>query len=211
MASIVVLGAGIGGMSVAYELRALLGKEHAVTVVGEGGQFSFTPSNPWVAVGWRKPSDIQIGVRPHLAKKGIGFEDVGAEQVLPERNTLRLRDGRSVRLIGINAPEKAMVKKIAVSRLDEITVEISGARHQLRARSRLKTATSVNCANKNAVAEPNATRSDTSGPNSPMIRVPMNEQMIPARKPARTTRRAVIRYGRLMVNRSRLGAAPSRP
>ncbi|WP_295362807.1 FAD-dependent oxidoreductase [Arenimonas sp.] len=96
MASIVVLGAGIGGMSVAYELRALLGREHAVTVVGEGGQFSFTPSNPWVAVGWRKPSDIQIGVRPHLAKKGIGFEEAGAEQVLPERNTLRLRDGREL-------------------------------------------------------------------------------------------------------------------
>lgn len=96
MASIVVLGAGIGGMSVAYELRALLGKEHGVTVVGEGGQFSFTPSNPWVAVGWRKPADIQIGVRPHLAKKGIGFEDVGAEQVLPERNALRLRDGREL-------------------------------------------------------------------------------------------------------------------
>ena len=74
MASIVVLGAGIGGMSVAYELRALLGKDHPVTVVGEGEQFSFTPSNPWVAVGWRKPADIQIGVRPYLAKKGIGFE-----------------------------------------------------------------------------------------------------------------------------------------
>lgn len=36
MASIVVLGAGIGGMSVAYELRALLGPEHHVTVVGDG-------------------------------------------------------------------------------------------------------------------------------------------------------------------------------
>lgn len=96
MASIVVLGAGIGGMSVAYELRALLGKEHAVTVVGEGGQFSFTPSNPWVAVGWRKPSDIQIGVRPHLAKKGIAFEDAGAAEVLPAENRLRLRDGREL-------------------------------------------------------------------------------------------------------------------
>jgi sulfide:quinone oxidoreductase len=47
MKQIVVLGAGIGGMSVAYELRAALGKDKAaITVVGEGTKFSFTPSNP---------------------------------------------------------------------------------------------------------------------------------------------------------------------
>ena len=93
MANIVVLGAGIGGMSVAYELRALLGKGHGITVVGEGPLFSFTPSNPWVAVGWRKPKDIQIGVAPHLAKHEIAFNGVGAERVVPEENHLLLRDG----------------------------------------------------------------------------------------------------------------------
>jgi len=96
MASIVVLGAGIGGMSAAYELRALLGKEHAITVVGDGELFSFTPSNPWVAVGWRKPKDIQIGVKPYLAKQGIAFEGAGADEVLPGENRVRLRDGRLI-------------------------------------------------------------------------------------------------------------------
>jgi sulfide:quinone oxidoreductase len=33
MAHVVVMGAGIGGMPAAYELRALLPKEHRVTVV----------------------------------------------------------------------------------------------------------------------------------------------------------------------------------
>jgi len=94
MAHIVVLGAGIGGMSAAYELREKLAKEHRVTVVGEGEHFSFTPSNPWVAVGWRKPAQIQVGVRPHLAKKGIEFEAGGAERVVPEQSHLLLRDGR---------------------------------------------------------------------------------------------------------------------
>ena len=74
MANIIVLGAGIGGMSAAYELRALLGKEHAITVVGDGVQFSFTPSNPWVAVGWRTPAAIQVEAPVYLAKKGIAFE-----------------------------------------------------------------------------------------------------------------------------------------
>jgi sulfide:quinone oxidoreductase len=96
MANICVLGAGIGGMSAAYELRATLGNGHAITVVGEGELFSFTPSNPWLAVGWRKPADIQIAVAPRLARKGIAFESVGAERVLPERNQLRLRDGRTL-------------------------------------------------------------------------------------------------------------------
>lgn len=96
MANIVVLGAGIGGMSAAYEIRAEIGKEHRVTVVGDGDLFSFTPSNPWVAVGWRKPKDIQIGVRPHLAKKGIEFENSGAAEVLPAENRIRLRDGRDL-------------------------------------------------------------------------------------------------------------------
>ena len=94
MASIVVLGAGIGGMSVAYELRALLGRDHRVTVVGDGELFSFTPSNPWVAVGWRKPADIQLAVREPLSRKGIVFDPAGAERIVPEENHLQLRDGR---------------------------------------------------------------------------------------------------------------------
>src|SRR5690554_1433921 len=96
MRHIVVLGAGIGGMSVAYELRGALGGDVAITVVGEGGLFSFTPSNPWVAVGWREPAEIQIGVAPHLARKDIAFEAAGAKAVEPAGNRVLLRDGRAL-------------------------------------------------------------------------------------------------------------------
>ncbi len=96
MAHIVVLGAGIGGMSVAYELRGLLGEGPAITVVGEGDRFSFTPSNPWVAVGWRKPADIQIQVPTHLARRHIDFDGVGAQKVEPQHNRVLLRDGRQL-------------------------------------------------------------------------------------------------------------------
>ena len=61
MAHIVVLGAGVGGMSVAYELRGVLGPGPSITVVGEGDRFSFTPSNPWVAVGWRSRRPAAAG------------------------------------------------------------------------------------------------------------------------------------------------------
>ncbi|HRO88373.1 MAG TPA: FAD/NAD(P)-binding oxidoreductase [Chiayiivirga sp.] len=96
MANIVVLGAGIGGMSAAFELRALLGKEHSIQVVGEGGRFAFTPSNPWVAVGWRKPSDITLDAEAALKRKDIAFDGVGAARVYPQENRVELRDGRSL-------------------------------------------------------------------------------------------------------------------
>lgn len=96
MAHVVVLGAGIGGMSAAYELRGTLGPDVAITVIGEGGLFSFVPSNPWVAVGWRKPADIQVPVAEHLARRGIAFEGCGAERVEPGQSRVRLRDGRCV-------------------------------------------------------------------------------------------------------------------
>jgi sulfide:quinone oxidoreductase len=95
-AHIVVVGAGIGGMSAAYELRGALGAAPSITVIGEGDLFSLTPSNPWVAVGWRTPSEVQIPVAIHLAKKHIAFESAGVDRVEPHENRVLLRDGRHV-------------------------------------------------------------------------------------------------------------------
>ncbi|OZB81052.1 MAG: hypothetical protein B7X28_05625, partial [Halothiobacillus sp. 13-55-253] len=64
MAHIVILGAGIGGMPAAYEVRQELGKEHKVTVVTADTYFQFIPSNPWVAVGWRNRDDITFPLAP---------------------------------------------------------------------------------------------------------------------------------------------------
>ena len=94
MATIIVLGAGLGGMAAAYEIRAAVGKGHAITVVGESPHFNFTPSNPWVAVGWRKPADIRLEAAPALKKHAIDFIDMPAAAVLPAQNQVRLVDGR---------------------------------------------------------------------------------------------------------------------
>ena len=53
MAEVVVLGAGLGGALVAFELVPQLRPEDRLTVIGQGAQYHFVPSNPWVAVGWR--------------------------------------------------------------------------------------------------------------------------------------------------------------
>ncbi len=93
MAHIVVLGAGLGGMPMAYEMKEQLRPSDRVTVVGNGPNFHFVPSNPWVAVKWRKRGDIEFAAAPCLAKKGIGFDPRGAKRVHPERSQLELSDG----------------------------------------------------------------------------------------------------------------------
>jgi sulfide:quinone oxidoreductase len=94
MAKVVVLGAGIGGISAAYELRSLLGDKAEVTVVSDSAWFQFVPSNPWVALNWRKPEDIEIHLPDVLARFGIGFEAGGAKHILTAENSIELNDGR---------------------------------------------------------------------------------------------------------------------
>ena len=93
MAHVVVLGAGLGGMPMAYEIKERLRAGDRVTVVGNGPNFHFVPSNPWVAVNWRKRSDIEFAAAPCLAKKGIEFDPRGGKRLHPERSQLELGDG----------------------------------------------------------------------------------------------------------------------
>jgi sulfide:quinone oxidoreductase len=93
---VVIIGAGLGGLPAAYELRAALGAEHRITMVNRGERFHFVPSNPWVAVSWRRREDIELPVREQLVKKRIGFEPAGAKRVHPAENRVELEDGRSL-------------------------------------------------------------------------------------------------------------------
>ena len=93
MAHIVILGAGIGGMPAAYELRAALDRTHRITVVNALDYFQFVPSNPWLAVGWRERDAITFPIRPYLEKKGIEFVAQRVERIDAEGNALQLQDG----------------------------------------------------------------------------------------------------------------------
>jgi sulfide:quinone oxidoreductase len=96
MAHIVIMGAGIGGMTMAYEMREGARSEDRVTVISNLPYFQFTPSNPWVGVNWRTRDDITIPVAPYLNKKNIDFIAVGVARVHPERNQVELTDGQVV-------------------------------------------------------------------------------------------------------------------
>jgi sulfide:quinone oxidoreductase len=96
MANIIIMGAGIGGMPAAYELRELLPPEHKITVVSAVDYFQFVPSNPWVAVGWRKRDDIVLKIAPLLERKGIAFVPKAVTTIDAEARRLTLEGGDSL-------------------------------------------------------------------------------------------------------------------
>ncbi len=110
MAHVVVLGAGLGGTIMAYEMKDQLRPSDTLTVVTRDPKYHFVPSNPWVAVGWRKPEDIEVDLAPVFAKKGIAFRPVAAAKLDPDNNRLELVDGSVVEydyLINATGPELA--------------------------------------------------------------------------------------------------------
>ena len=95
-ANIVVLGAGLGGISMVYDLKAELGNKHRITLVSKTRSFHFTPSNPWIGVGWRTRDDVTVELAPLMARHGIDFVHAAARKLHPEENRIEMEDGSSV-------------------------------------------------------------------------------------------------------------------
>ncbi|MDE2465953.1 MAG: NAD(P)/FAD-dependent oxidoreductase [Alphaproteobacteria bacterium] len=93
MSTVVVLGAGLGGTLAAYELRPKLSPNDQLVVVGQGSQYHFVPSNPWVAAGWRTRHEIEITLPEVMSRKGIGYVSKGGKRVHPGESRLELEDG----------------------------------------------------------------------------------------------------------------------
>lgn len=96
MSKIVIIGAGIGGIPMALEMKEQARKEDEVVVIADTPTFHFVPSNPWVAVNWRKPSDIKVELAPMFGKKKIGFIQQKVTRVHPDKSQLDLADGTQV-------------------------------------------------------------------------------------------------------------------
>lgn len=95
MANVVVVGAGLGGVSVAFELREKLAKAHQITVIGESAEFNFVPSNPWVALGTRTREQVVMPIGDYFSKRGIHFSAAGVSAIDAKQKTLTLGDGSS--------------------------------------------------------------------------------------------------------------------
>ncbi|MGD2131384.1 MAG: FAD-dependent oxidoreductase [Maricaulaceae bacterium] len=110
MTHVVVLGAGIGGVPMALEMRRKLKRDDKLTVISDSPTFNFTPSNPWVALDWRKPEQIKVELDQVFERKQIDFVCARAKKVRPETNHVELESGRTIEydyLVIATGPELA--------------------------------------------------------------------------------------------------------
>ncbi len=96
MSEIVVLGAGLSGTLMAFEMAPKMRREDRLTVIGQGDRYHFVPSNPWVAVGWRDRAAIEVSLPEVMARRNIRYTGAGAKRVEPKENRVELMDGTSV-------------------------------------------------------------------------------------------------------------------
>jgi sulfide:quinone oxidoreductase len=96
MAHVVIVGAGLGGIPAAFEIRKLLPKAHRVTLIGARPHFEFTPSNPWITVGWRTVEQTRVEMKDPLEKKGIEWIAEPVKTIDAEKCQLTLNSGRDV-------------------------------------------------------------------------------------------------------------------
>ncbi len=96
MAEIVIMGAGLGGVIMAYEMKDQMRPEDNLTVVTKDPIYHFVPSNPWVAVGWRTREAVEVDLAPTFAKRGINFKPVPVAKVDPDANRIELEDGSTL-------------------------------------------------------------------------------------------------------------------
>jgi len=137
MSHIVVLGAGLGGVIMAYEMKENMRPSDELTVVNLGTAYSFVPSNPWVAVGWREPEEVTVDLEPIFKRLGIGFRPEGAKRVHPEKNRIELNDGSSIDydyLIVATGPDLAF-DEISGLGCDGYTQSICHLSHAVKAKT----------------------------------------------------------------------------
>lgn len=92
MARVVVIGAGLGGLPAAYEMRHALPSEHQVISISNQSKFTFVPSLPWVGLGLRSLSEIQLDLNQIVPKHGVEFIHAPVTAIDPRARQISLPD-----------------------------------------------------------------------------------------------------------------------
>lgn len=92
MARVVVIGAGLGGLPAAYELRHRLPRQHQVTLISNQPKFTFVPSLPWVGLGLRSLDRIQLELAKIVPQHGIEFIHQAVTRIQPKLRQITLTD-----------------------------------------------------------------------------------------------------------------------
>ena len=82
-----ILGGGVGGLVAAHRLRRALPLDHRVILIERERHHVFQPSLLWVAVGDRRPEQIQRPLE-RLARKGVELVNATVEALDPARRVV---------------------------------------------------------------------------------------------------------------------------
>jgi len=96
MAHIIVIGAGLGGLPTAYELRHHLKNKHQVTLVSDRPQFTFIPGLIQVVLGKIPLEHVQLDVATLCKRHGLEWVYSGVVRVDPHRQTVQLANDQTL-------------------------------------------------------------------------------------------------------------------
>lgn len=93
MAKIAIIGAGLGGLPAAYELRHYLSRRHEVTLISEKPKFTFIPGLIQVALGLKPLHHIQLNLAKLAQRHGIKLIEKAVTGLDPEGKTIAFAGG----------------------------------------------------------------------------------------------------------------------
>lgn len=96
MANVVVIGAGLGGLPTAYELRHMLPREHKVILISEHEKFTFIPGLIRVALGLDPLDHVQRNLAELSKKHDLELIQSPVTHLDPMSRTITVEDGRTV-------------------------------------------------------------------------------------------------------------------
>ncbi len=91
MATITILGGGVGGLVTARELRKRLGKEHEIVLVDRESRHVFSPSFLWLMVGKRRPEQVWSDLS-RVSRKGIEVVQGDVTSIDPGTRAVTVED-----------------------------------------------------------------------------------------------------------------------
>ncbi|MGK7925148.1 MAG: NAD(P)/FAD-dependent oxidoreductase [Spirulina sp.] len=96
MANIAIIGAGLGGLPAAYELRHHLSSQHEITLISEKPEFTFIPGLIQVALGLKSLHHVQLNLARLTQRRGIKLIEKAVTGLDPTGKTIALEGGEKL-------------------------------------------------------------------------------------------------------------------
>ncbi len=96
MAHVVVIGAGLGGLPTAYELRQLLPSQHRVTLISDQPKFTFIPGLVRVGLDVDPLDHFQLDLAPLAQRHGVELITRKVTGLDPRAQRITLEDGQTL-------------------------------------------------------------------------------------------------------------------